>query len=119
MTDSNFKKWQHQTGDIKEQLALFVDNVAKGADDKAIVYEIALRLGLPLTTDISHKDGAYWLLNGGGYYALIIQPLRDFNAVINQNPIKIVALDRAFANDVQKSNAVLQCQDADIELVTI
>ena len=119
LAQSNFKQWQSPKGDIQSQLALFVNNVVDDASDEAIVYEIILRLGLPLTVTIAKAERVYWLDDSHHRYAVVVNCLDDFGAIIAQNPIKIVALDRAFKNDVQKSNTLLQCQDAGIELLAI
>lgn len=91
-----------------------------------VVYELLLRLGLKLTVKITEYNGVYWLYDEQKHdeqkrYAIILKPINDNTLIniINNKPNKVVALDKVFISDSQKSNMLLQLKDANIDIETI
>lgn len=132
LSPSHFKQWQNISGDISDelldkQLAIFSDDILNhSASDMDVVYELLLRLGLKLTVKITEYNGVYWLYDEQKHdeqkrYAIILKPINDNTLIniINNKPNKVVALDKVFISDSQKSNMLLQLKDANIDIETI
>ncbi|WP_435939565.1 site-specific DNA-methyltransferase [Moraxella bovoculi] len=114
LSDSNFKAWQIDDDDIAKQLELYIDPLKDNTNEMDIVYELLLKMGLKLTADIKFDNGIYWLTCENKSYAIVLNSLSqdEFNAIIAKKPAKTVVLDKAFLNDSEKSNVILQFKDA-------
>lgn len=124
LEDSNFKQWKQIEGKdakaLAEQMKLFVDPVAEHATIENMVYELLLKSGKDLNSQIEKNDG-YFLINGNEM-ALILEKVSQeiIDAVITEKPIKVIALDKLFkGNDQLKTNTILQMRDAGVEFKTI
>lgn len=124
LEDSNFKQWKQLSGHdaqaLAEQIKLFVDPVAELATAQRMVYELLLKSGKDLNSQIEVKSGAYWI-NGKELVLILDKILEEsLKAVIDSKPSKVIALDRIFKdNDQLKTNTVLQMRDAGVEFKTI
>lgn len=131
LEDSNFKQWQQIDGKdlpdrqvgakaLSEQMKLFVDPVSENATIENMVYELILKSGKELTSQIERKD-QYYKINGNELILLLENVTQDkIDAVLNEQPRKVIALDKLFnGNDQLKTNTVLQMRDAGIEFKTI
>ncbi|WP_416381711.1 site-specific DNA-methyltransferase [Moraxella sp. Pampa] len=120
LSDSNFKAWQIDD-DISKQLEMYIDPLKDNANEMDIVYELLLKMGLKLTATIECNNGVYWLTCENKSYAIVLNLLSqdDFNAIIAQKPTKTVVLDKAFLNDSEKSNVMLQFKDAGLNFESI
>lgn len=120
LSDSNFKAWQIDD-DISKQLEMYIDPLKDNANEMDIVYELLLKMGLKLTATIECNNGVYWLTCENKSYAIVLNLLSqdDFNAIIAQKPTKTVVLDKAFLNDSEKSNVILQFKDAGLNFESI
>jgi adenine-specific DNA-methyltransferase len=114
---SNFKQWQAPSSDVHnadllEQMELAIDPVQAEATPEQMLYELLLKLGVPLTAELSIIE-----LAGQPLYSIedsslliylhtpITQPLLD--AVLALAPGQFICLDKAFeGNDPLKANAV-------------
>nr|WP_308021726.1 site-specific DNA-methyltransferase [Neisseria canis] len=122
LAESHFKPWrpsENGSDGLEAQLAMFIDPVAEHAEPLNMAYELMLRLGLKLTCPLHISDGVYWVEDEdtGKRTALLLTCADEhlIDAVIAENPAKVVALDRLFdGNDSLKSNTVLQMRDAGI-----
>lgn len=124
LDDSNFKQWKQLSGHsaqaLAEQIKLFVDPVAETATEESMVYELLLKSGKDLNSQIEKRSDAYWI--NGKELVLILDkvPEDTIKEVIDAKPTKVIALDRIFKeNDQLKTNTVLQMRDAGIEFKTI
>lgn len=124
LDDSNFKQWKQLSGHsaqaLAEQIKLFVDPVAESATEESMVYELLLKSGKDLNSQIEKRSDAYWI--NGKELVLILDkvPEDTIKEVIDAKPTKVIALDRIFKeNDQLKTNTVLQMRDAGIEFKTI
>ena len=120
---SNFKIWRTDTiengEELVKQLDSFKDPVEDGADIKDMLYELLLKSGVDLTVDIE-KKGGYYLVNGELIVALERMDEKLVKAILDENPVKVIALDRLFkGNDPLKTNTALQMKDAGVEFKTI
>ncbi|WP_107855606.1 site-specific DNA-methyltransferase [Neisseria weaveri] len=122
LAESHFKQWrpsENGSDGLEAQLAMFIAPVAEHAEPLNMAYELMLRLGLKLTCPLHGSDGVYWVEDEdtGKRTALLLTCADEhlIDAVIAENPAKVVALDRLFdGNDSLKSNTVLQMRDAGI-----
>ena len=122
---SNFRIWRARgiktEADLARQLEMHTDPVVPDATPEALLYELLLKSGIPLTAPIAPQDG--WLLVGQNEAALALErPLDEalVKAVISARPQKFITLDRLFAqNDQLKANTALQLQDANIQFTAV
>ncbi len=124
LEESNFKQWQQIEGKdakaLAEQMKLFVDPVSESATIENMVYELLLKSGKDLNSQIEKKD-SFFKINDTELVLLLEKATQEIiEAVIAEKPIKVIALDKLFkGNDQLKTNTVLQMKDARIEFKTI
>ena len=124
LDDSNFKQWQQIEGKdakaLEEQMKLFIDPVSASATIENMVYELLLKSGKDLNSQIE-KQESFYKINENELVLLLEKATQEIiDAVIAEKPIKVIALDKLFkGNDQLKTNTVLQMKDAGIEFKTI
>jgi len=124
LSDSNFKQWQQIKGNdaeaLEKQMKLFVDPVSENATTENMVYELLLKSGKDLNSKLEHKEN-YYCINDNELIFMLEKATQEIvDAIIEENPQKVVALDRLFKdNDQLKTNTSLQMKDAEIEFKTI
>jgi adenine-specific DNA-methyltransferase len=124
LSDSNFKQWQQIKGKIakalEEQMKLFIDPVSENATIENMVYELLLKSGKDLNSQIERK-GVYFKVNDNELIFMLEKASQDIvDSVLKEKPLKVVALDKLFkGNDQLKTNTVLQMKDAGVEFKTI
>lgn len=112
---SNLKKWNPQPEDIMLSLQESVDNFMPGRSELDVVYEILLKMGLPLTLPIEKREtnGETIYIIGGG--ALMICLGENITLPIAEEIVKlhkeydselwqVVFRDTGFASDMDKTN---------------
>jgi len=141
LTESNFKQWRKlgmaDGKALEEQMKLFIDPVKEGATEERMVYELLLKSGLGLNSEVRRgegrgtgdegreKDASYYTINDGELVLLLEKAEKEVLAklvaeVVKLKPRKVVALDRLFeGNDQLKTNTMLQMKDAGVEFRTI
>ncbi|RCW31938.1 site-specific DNA-methyltransferase [Marinilabilia salmonicolor] len=124
LADSNFKQWQQIEGKdakaLEEQMKLFVDPVSEKATTENMMYELLLKSGKDLNSEITHKEGFY-CINNNEMVLMLEKATQDIvDAILKEKPQKVIALDRLFkGNDQLKTNTALQMKDAGVEFKTI
>ena len=124
LSDSNFKPWQQIKGksveQLEQQMIDFTDPVSKNATIENMVYELLLKSGKDLNSKLELKEN-YYCVNDNELILMLEKASQEIvHAVINENPQKVIALDRLFKdNDQLKTNTSLQMRDAEIEFKTI
>jgi len=124
LANSNFKQWQQIEGKdakaLAEQMKLFVDPVSESATIENMVYELLLKSGKDLNSQIEKED-SFYKINGNELVLLLEKATQEIiDKVIASKPKKVIALDRLFkGNDQLKTNTVLQMKDVGIEFKTI
>lgn len=124
LDDSNFKQWQQIEGKdakaLAEQMKLFVDPVSETATIENMGYELLLKSGKDLNSQIEKQD-SFYKINENELVLLLEKATQEIiDAVIAEKPNKVIALDKLFkGNDQLKTNTVLQMKDAGIEFKTI
>ncbi len=125
---SNFKIWRGdvlENGEVLEkQLDAFVDPVNKDAVEDNMLFELLLKSGYNLNSKIEKKvcDKISYYSIENGEMIIALSKINETLAkeIINQNPRKVLCLDKLFAgNDQLKTNTVLQMKDAGIEFKTV
>lgn len=124
LSDSNFKQWRGDMGKdaaaLEEQMKLFVNPVSETATAENMVYELMLKSGKNLNSKLEHKDN-YYCVNGNELVLMLEKANQEIvNAVLQEKPQKVIALDMLFeGNDQLKTNTALQMRDAGVEFKTI
>jgi len=128
LNESNFKIWRsdYKSGkELEKQLEMFVDNVQRESTQENILYELILKSGLDLNVKIENKEwkkNQYFSVDSGKLIVFLEDKIsKDFiDHVIDQKPLKVICLDRAFAgNDQLKTNTHLQMESAKIDFKVI
>ncbi|PYL07261.1 MAG: site-specific DNA-methyltransferase [Verrucomicrobia bacterium] len=130
LSSSNFKIWDPETAPkdekkLAEQLKLMVHNVVEGRGDEDLLYEIILKSGLPLTSQIDKITVAglpAFNIENGTLIVCLVRPITQeaLREVIALNPQRVLCLDVAFAgNDQLKTNIVLEMKSHGVEFRTV
>lgn len=113
LTSSNFTVWDGSAeSDVETQLTMSVEHVKEGATDEAILAELLLKAGYPLTSPVDHVtfDGlAGYSVSGGALLVCLSEALTiaAFEAMVATEPAMILVLDAGFGgNDELKVNAL-------------
>lgn len=137
LTNSNFKIWRG--GEINEenlvqQLEVFTNPVKEGSGFSAMLFELLLKLGYPLTAAVQefqilvdHGDpekafSTFIYLVEDGELIVALDKMNEhvISTILGLKPKKVIALDYLFkGNDQLKTNTVLQMKDAGIDFKTI
>ncbi len=124
LSDSNFKQWRSDAGrnpeSLKQEIMEFIDPLAPNATVENMVYELLLKSGKDLNSRVDHKEN-YHCINGNEMILMLEKAdEKTVDAVIRENPEKVIALDKLFeGNDQLKTNTALQMRDAGIEFKSI
>lgn len=124
LSESNFKQWREIKGSSKEewkqQMLEFLDPVTENATTDNMVYELLLKSGKDLNSEVKHKEG-YYAVNGAELILMLETATQEtVDAALAEYPQKVIALDRLFeGNDQLKTNTALQMRDAGVEFRTI
>jgi len=121
LRQSNFKIWRSDRigseEELLRQMERHADPVAKDAEIDDILYELLLKSGKELTSEIEYKDGIFWI--NKKEIAVVLEKIDEdiMKTVIDGKPGKLITLDRLFRNNDQfKTNTSLQMKDAGIEM---
>lgn len=114
--DSNFKPWDsevpHESGALQQQLELYIDHIKEGRTDHDLLFEILIKRGFPLTTQVEALTLAGHEVFSVAGTMMLVCLQRDLSlelirAMADLNPECVVCLDEGFAgNDQLKTNAV-------------
>jgi len=122
---SNFKIWRSDEineENLSTQLDAFTNPVKEGSEKENMLYELILKSGYELTSDIEYnKKNNYYSVNNNELIIGLEKMNKDIvDAIISSKPKKVITLDNLFTgNDQLKTNTVLQMKDAGIDLKTI
>ncbi|MBX9891546.1 MAG: site-specific DNA-methyltransferase [Chitinophagaceae bacterium] len=137
LTNSNFKIWRGgeiNEGNLVQQLEVFTNPVKQGSDFSAMLFELLLKLGYPLTAAVQefeilvdHSDpekafSTFIYLVEDGELIVALDKMNEhvISSILGLKPKKVIALDYLFkGNDQLKTNTVLQMKDAGIDFKTI
>jgi adenine-specific DNA-methyltransferase len=116
LDSSNFSKWnaalQHDPKKLESQLELHIRHIRDKRTDSDILYELLIKSGFPLTTDVNtltlEGKSIYSIADGAMLLCLERNlTLELIRAMAAMKPERVVCLDEGFAgNDQLKANAV-------------
>lgn len=126
---SNFSVWDPalasaQPDQLAAQWQLTADNVRADAQEQALLYELMLKCGLPLSSPVETVDAAGCVAHRLDEGRLVICLAREvaseaLRAMIALQPQSLLCLDIGFkGNDALKVNAQLECQSHGIQFRT-
>ena len=126
LAPSNFKQWRSDVDEagILEQLKLFKDSEQPHSENDAMLVELLLKAGLPLTTKVETHTVAEQVIYSVESGKLLFF-FDDYNAnvkdfIFTLKPKRVVCLNRVFKNDDQAlTNFQLGLKDAGCELQII
>jgi adenine-specific DNA-methyltransferase len=116
LAESNFKTWEadvpKDVESLSRQLELHVDHVREGRTADDLLYEILLKSGFPLNTQVKELALAGKSVLSVADGALLICLEKEItpeviDALADATPLQVICLDEAFrGNDQLKANAV-------------
>jgi len=120
-TDSHFPQWHSQAFKSDQDLEQAMIDYSKAepqgtAFDRAT--EVLLKLGYPLTTEITEQDGFMFADD----VALVLDSkftLKNLSKVFNVSPKTVVILEKLFKKDEEKINFALRCKEAGVIFQTV
>ncbi len=129
LAPSNFKEWRTdvtEVSDLFEQMDYHVDSTKPDSEAGSMVYELLLKLALPITTPIQcHDVGSAKVYmatpDSGRHVAMFFETLAN-NAddvlafILKTKPVKVLCLNKCFVESQALTNFGLQLQDAAIAL---
>lgn len=129
LAPSNFAAWDpalaaSEAENLAQQWLLMADNVRAGVQDQALLHELVLKCGLPLTAPAEVLEAAgvsvFRLDEGRLVICLSRQLTREIlRTMIALKPRSVLCLDVGFkGNDSLKVNAQLECQSHGIQFRT-
>ena len=126
LRQSNFKLWRGDVGgeELLQQLDIFRQSEKEGSAEENMLYELFLKSGLPLTTQVEKvkvgKQNVY-KVEGGKlmiFFEEYNKEVKDF--IREKSPRQVVCLDSCFkGKDEDLSNFKLELKEAGIELAVI
>lgn len=128
---SNLIKWDDtpienaDTTDLFNRMDGMIESIKKDRSELDVVYEVMLKLGIPLTYKVFLNDVNSRKVYSIGDDGLILVCLdksnggitpEDISAMCDLTPAKIVAAEEAFKDDVALSNAYYISKDKGVEI---
>lgn len=125
LQSSNFATWdanvEKSIDTLTEKLFRHIDHISPEAEQDAILYELLLKAGFELTTQIEKLTIADKTVYSVMENALLICLERNLthellNAIAELKPVRFICLDEGFCdNDQLKSNAVLLMKENGVQ----
>ena len=116
LAESNFVAWDGQiertSTNMQKQLELYIEHIREGRRTEDILFEILLKSGFSLSTEIaseSIREKTVYSVAGGALQICLEDELNIelIKEVAQRKPDRVVCLDRGFArNDQLKANAM-------------
>lgn len=115
LTFSNFKIWNGKTGNAKEleeRLFDYIDHIYASAKPEDILYELLLKSGFMLTTNIKEQkvsDGKIYSVENDSLIICLEKQvtIKLMEAIAEKDPAQVICLDKAFnGNDQLKTNSL-------------
>ena len=126
LAPSNFKEWRTdvtEVSDLLAQLDYHVDSTKPNSEAASMVYELLLKLALPITTPIERHDvGSAKVYmakpDSGKHVAMFFEALTNdvLAFILKTKPVKVLCLNKCFVDSQALTNFSLQLQDAAIAL---
>ncbi|MBU3592027.1 site-specific DNA-methyltransferase [Polynucleobacter sp. 78F-HAINBA] len=130
LTPSNFKEWRtdiNSEEDLLAQLEYHIDSTKPDSEVKCMVYELLLKMALPITTPVrcyEIKSGAtsnhIYLATPENaksiaiFFDYISEEITEY--ILREAPAKVICLSKSFADSQALTNFDFQMQSANIAL---
>ncbi len=121
---SDFKIWEPPRDgeeEVARQLEFYADNLVPGAQLEAVLYELMLKAGIPLTARVDKLalgGQEVFSIADGMLFICLADPITRacIRAMIASRPQVVICLDRAFrGNDHLLTNTVLEMKSHGVE----
>lgn len=130
LSSSNFKIWDSAKAsqtkeELAKQLSLFADHVVENRTSQDMLFEILLKAGIELSTEIKQEriDGKSVYVIGDGSLLVYLEKeigVEQVRGLTARKPAQVICLDEAFGgNDSLKTNAVLEMKSHGIAFRTV
>lgn len=128
LAESNFNIWEGDETDpekLEEQLEMHINHLDPKATAEDIFYELLLKAGFPLTTEVAQISisgkSAYSIAEGALIICLDTDLTKEaIRAIADLKPVQCICLDAAFhENDQLKTNAVQTMEGAKVQFRTV
>lgn len=115
LDSSNIKLWDPETANLEQDLFELQDNIKEGRTKEDLLYEILLKIGIPLTTPIEEvkvNDKVIYNVGFGGVLLCLEDEidLEIVHEIIKLKPedfdTKVIFKETGFLNDSVKTNAI-------------
>lgn len=115
LDSSNIKLWDPETANLEQDLFDLQDNIKEGRTKEDLLYEILLKIGIPLTTPIEEvkmNDKVIYNVGFGGVLLCLEDEidLEIVHEIIKLKPedfdTKVIFKETGFLNDSVKTNAI-------------
>lgn len=121
---SNFKLWDPEEaateeGELAEQLVAFAESVLVDATDEDLLFEILLKSGVELSTEIEQiADAVVFAVDEGRLIVCLEAPVTEelVERVADRSPDRVVFLDRGFESDAARANTTIRLRKSGIEV---
>lgn len=121
---SNFKLWDPEAvstdeDEFAQQLSAFAESVLDSATDEDLLFEILLKSGVELSSEIGQAEGSALYFTDGGRVAVCLeQPITEeqVESVAERRPERAVFLDRGFESDAARTNSAITLRKAGVEI---
>lgn len=115
LDSSNLKKWNSQTKDTMQSLIDSLDNFLPGRTELDVAYEILLKMGIELSTEIEERevigekiyivdDGSLMICLGENITLAIADEITKLHKEYNSELWQVVFRDTGFVSDMDKTN---------------
>lgn len=115
LDSSNLKKWNSQTKDTMQSLIDSLDNFLPGRTELDVAYEILLKMGIELSTEIEERevigekiyivdDGSLMICLGENITFAITDEIIKLHKEYNSELWQVVFRDTGFVSDMDKTN---------------
>ena len=123
---SNFKTWRGEhirdEKELEKQLKIHITPLVEGVETENVLYELLLKSGLSLTSEIEDKGNWFLVRDLDKTIALALESINEatIKSILVANPQSVITLDPLFRNNDQlKTNTALLMEDAGIEFRTV
>ncbi len=128
LDSSNIVSWDPETKELQRTLLESVNNIKEDRTNEDVLFEILLKLGLPLTVNISEREiektKVYIIGNGELFICLdtinnlkVADGIVEIKNELNPEVCRVVFRNTGFINDVIQTNTIQILKRGDIQTV--
>lgn len=123
LDNSNFKVWNTNIVEpeaLKKQSQLHLNPIKDDTSEEDLLFEIMIKVGIEPTAK-REKMGEYWNINNSELIICLAKSISPelFQQMLNQQPQKVIILDKSLTTDQSKTNLTLQAAKSNIEILVV